>query len=122
MTNTEALNVWPGALPAAELAEDAPRKSDHELARLAAGGNEGAFEELYRLHHRRVYSLCLRMTQNPAEAEDLNDVGVPQRGEQPELARGHLRIGLLPVGIEPTHHDIAARPIGRLDAHGVHTG
>ena len=71
MTNTEALNIWPGALPAAESAEGAPRKSDHELARLAAGGDEGAFEELYRLHHRRVYGLCLRMTQNPVEAEDL---------------------------------------------------
>src|ERR687894_386533 len=71
MTNTEALNIWPGATPAVELAEETPRKSDHELARLAAEGDEAAFEELYRLHHRRVYSLCLRMTQNPVEAEDL---------------------------------------------------
>ena len=31
----------------------------------------GAFEELYNRHNRRVYSLCLRMTQNPTEAEDL---------------------------------------------------
>ncbi len=31
----------------------------------------GAFEELYSRHHRRVYSLCLRMTQNQSEAEDL---------------------------------------------------
>ena len=30
-----------------------------------------SFEELFRLHHRRVYSICLRMTGNPAEAEDL---------------------------------------------------
>ena len=30
-----------------------------------------AFEELYRRHYRRVYSLCLRMTQNVSEAEDL---------------------------------------------------
>jgi RNA polymerase sigma-70 factor (ECF subfamily) len=71
MTNTEALNIWPGATRAAELADDSPRKSDRELARLAAEGDESAFEELYRLHHRRVYSLCLRMTQNPVEAEDL---------------------------------------------------
>ena len=71
MTNTEALNIWPGATPAAGLAEETPRRTDHELARLAAEGDESAFEELYRLHHRRVYSLCLRMTQNPVEAEDL---------------------------------------------------
>ncbi|HKS80058.1 MAG TPA: sigma-70 family RNA polymerase sigma factor [Candidatus Acidoferrales bacterium] len=30
-----------------------------------------AFERLYRLHNRRVYSLCLRMVGNTAEAEDL---------------------------------------------------
>ena len=30
-----------------------------------------AFEELYSRHNRRVYSLCLRMTQNVPEAEDL---------------------------------------------------
>src|ERR1700750_2006215 len=30
-----------------------------------------AFEQLYERHNRRVYSLCLRMTQNASEAEDL---------------------------------------------------
>ena len=30
------------------------------------------FGELYKLHHRRVYAVCLRMTGNPAEAEDLS--------------------------------------------------
>jgi RNA polymerase sigma-70 factor (ECF subfamily) len=30
-----------------------------------------AFEELYRDHHRRVYSICLRMTRNASDAEDL---------------------------------------------------
>src|SRR5258705_1007914 len=29
------------------------------------------FHELYQEHHRRVYSVCLRMTQNVSEAEDL---------------------------------------------------
>jgi RNA polymerase sigma-70 factor (ECF subfamily) len=37
----------------------------------AKGGCAEAFEFLYRLHKRRVYSLCLRMTGNTAEAEDL---------------------------------------------------
>lgn len=31
-----------------------------------------AFEELYKRHNRRVYALCLRMTQNVSEAEDLS--------------------------------------------------
>jgi Sigma-70 region 2 len=34
-------------------------------------GDAESFEVLYGLHKRRVYSLCLRMTGNTAEAEDL---------------------------------------------------
>ena len=30
-----------------------------------------SFEGIFKLHHRRVYALCLRMTRNVAEAEDL---------------------------------------------------
>jgi RNA polymerase sigma-70 factor (ECF subfamily) len=37
----------------------------------AKEGAEAAFEYLYQTHCRRVYSLCLRMIKNPAEAEDL---------------------------------------------------
>lgn len=47
------------------------RSSDHELAQRAASGDMPAFEQIYQKHNRRVYSLCLRMTQNPPEAEDL---------------------------------------------------
>ena len=39
--------------------------------KLAAAGDMAAFEELYRSHHTRVYSLCLYMTRNASEAEDL---------------------------------------------------
>src|SRR5919202_1994688 len=45
--------------------------SDHALARQAAEGDMACFEELYTRHSRRVYSLCLRMTGNVPEAEDL---------------------------------------------------
>jgi RNA polymerase sigma-70 factor (ECF subfamily) len=44
---------------------------ESEAIRLAQAGNAAAFERLYRLHNRRVYSLCLRMVGNTAEAEDL---------------------------------------------------
>jgi RNA polymerase sigma-70 factor (ECF subfamily) len=37
----------------------------------AKQGNAEAFQALYEKHKRRVYSLCLRMTTNTAEAEDL---------------------------------------------------
>jgi RNA polymerase sigma-70 factor (ECF subfamily) len=45
--------------------------SDHALTRRASEGDMQAFEELYRRHNRRVYSICLRMTQSVEEAEDL---------------------------------------------------
>jgi RNA polymerase sigma-70 factor (ECF subfamily) len=34
-------------------------------------GDMEAFEEIYRSHHKRVYSICFRMVRNAAEAEDL---------------------------------------------------
>ncbi|MCW5967846.1 MAG: RNA polymerase sigma factor [Blastocatellales bacterium] len=45
--------------------------SDYELAQAASGGDMDAFEAIYVRHHRRVYSLCLRMVANVTEAEDL---------------------------------------------------
>ena len=45
--------------------------SDYDLAQASSQGDMGAFEQLYERHHRRVYSLCLRMVANPTEAEDL---------------------------------------------------
>lgn len=42
-----------------------------EAVRLAQQGDAAGFEHLYRLNSRRVYALCLRMTRNAADAEDL---------------------------------------------------
>jgi RNA polymerase sigma-70 factor (ECF subfamily) len=50
---------------------ETPRTPDYELTKKAAEGDMKAFEELYQRHNRRVYSLCLRMTGNVVEAEDL---------------------------------------------------
>ncbi len=47
------------------------RAPDFALARRAAAGDLRAFEELFRQHRRLVYGLCLRMTQDVAEAEDV---------------------------------------------------
>src|SRR5690606_29532306 len=44
---------------------------DMTLCRLAADGDIKAFEHLYKRYNRRTYSLCLRMTSSPTEAEDL---------------------------------------------------
>jgi len=45
--------------------------SEPEAIEKAKQGEAEAFEFLYHLHKRRVYSLCLRMTGNTASAEDL---------------------------------------------------
>lgn len=45
--------------------------TDFELARSIAGGDQAAFETLYQRHYRKVYSLCLRMLSNQADAEDV---------------------------------------------------
>ncbi len=42
-----------------------------ELIRRAQQGDSDAFATLFHSHKTRVYSLCLRMTNNAAEAEDL---------------------------------------------------
>ena len=45
--------------------------SEAEAVDRAKQGDAQAFQVLYEKHKRRVYSLCLRMTANTAEAEDL---------------------------------------------------
>jgi RNA polymerase sigma-70 factor (ECF subfamily) len=51
--------------------ENIEKVSDFNLAQAASKGDMFAFEEIYQRHHRRVYSICLRMLQNASEAEDL---------------------------------------------------
>lgn len=46
-------------------------KTDAELAASAAQGSQDAFRELVKRFERPVYSLVLRMVQDPATAEDL---------------------------------------------------
>jgi len=63
---------------AAPLASQTPRREGYPLevdwsqtVRLCMNGDSGAWAELVRTHHRRVYGLCYRFTGNPADAEDL---------------------------------------------------
>jgi RNA polymerase sigma-70 factor, ECF subfamily len=51
--------------------EDTGELPEAEAIRLAQQGDPAAFERIYQLHSRRIYSLCLRMVSNTAEAEDL---------------------------------------------------
>jgi RNA polymerase sigma-70 factor, ECF subfamily len=78
--STEALNfpifqnmaaLGDAALNESGAEERISSKTDFHLTKAAATGDMAAFEELYQRHHRRVYSICLRMLQNASEAEDL---------------------------------------------------
>ena len=109
-----------------------------EVIERAKQGDAGAFETLYGLHKRRVCSLCLRMTGNIAEAEDLTQEAFLQvyrkiagfRGESAfstwlhrlsiNVVLMHLRKrGLLEVSLEetqePRQEDGPRKDIGTRD-------
>ena len=67
----ETYPIWGNIERAGEAAFDVKQATDHALCKRAAEGDMQTFAELFERHNRRVYSLCLRMTQNVSEAEDL---------------------------------------------------
>lgn len=56
-------------IPAAK--EGASTESERSLVQRAQRGDEQAFAALFQSHKKRVYSVCLLMTKDVAEAEDL---------------------------------------------------
>ncbi len=112
--------------------------TDAEILALAQAGDHYAFAHLYSLHKRRIYSLCLRMVGNPAEAEDLTQEAFLQLHRKIATFRGdsafstwlhrlainvvlmHLRKKGLPVisldeAMEPTHDEGPGRSFGAPD-------
>jgi RNA polymerase sigma-70 factor (ECF subfamily) len=61
----------PAKAPNQHLRRNPPIAGEAEAIQKAQAGDGPSFEILYALHKRRVYSLCLRMLGNVAEAEDL---------------------------------------------------
>ena len=59
------------ALRSAPVETVSTNENDFALAQKAANGSIAAFEIIYERYNRRTYSLCLRMTKNQTEAEDL---------------------------------------------------
>jgi RNA polymerase sigma-70 factor (ECF subfamily) len=66
-------SMAPTMTPATKPVEKEARweKPEGNLIQRAQGGDEQAFAELFQLHKKRVYSVCLLMTKDVAEAEDL---------------------------------------------------
>jgi RNA polymerase sigma-70 factor (ECF subfamily) len=65
---TSKLTVHPSAARAAGVPA---RQDDLALVERCRRGDLGAFEELYRAHAGRLYSVALRLAGNAADAEDL---------------------------------------------------
>jgi RNA polymerase sigma-70 factor (ECF subfamily) len=112
--------------------------TEAEAIERAKSGDAESFEGLYGLHKRRVYSLCLRMTGNTAEAEDLTQEAFLQLYRKIATFRGesafstwlhrlavnvvlmHLRKKGLPEisldeALEPQHEDGPKKDIGARD-------
>jgi RNA polymerase sigma-70 factor (ECF subfamily) len=62
--------------------------SDADILARAQAGDHYAFAQLYSVHKRRIYSLCLRMVGNVAEAEDLTQEGFLQLHRKIATFRG----------------------------------
>ena len=112
-----------------------------QIVRRCMDGDSGAWAELVRTHHRRVYGLCYRFTGNPADAEDLTQdvfLKVYSNLASFDLGRGSLQVwittmtrnllvdnfrrtknlrvtGSLDQGWENTEE---LKPVDRLPAHG----
>jgi RNA polymerase sigma-70 factor (ECF subfamily) len=67
----ETYPLWQNIERSGEADFDVKQAADYVLAQRAARGDTQSFAELFERHNRRVYNLCLRMTQNISEAEDL---------------------------------------------------
>ena len=60
---------------------------------LAASGDRRAFEQLYRLHANRVFSLCARMVNDRTRAEELTQDVFVRAWEKLHLFRGESAFG-----------------------------
>jgi len=67
-----ATNLPPiSAIPTQEVREGVRDDSERSLIQRAQRGDEHAFGALFQMHKKRVYSVCLQMTKDVADAEDL---------------------------------------------------
>ena len=70
MISATAINVPP--VNVVSLREHPRDASERSLIQRTQRGDEAAFATLFQLHKKRVYSVCLQMTKDVADAEDLS--------------------------------------------------
>jgi RNA polymerase sigma-70 factor (ECF subfamily) len=66
-----ARSIWRGVFGGGAGTDGRRLDPDLELVEQCVSGNEAAWEELVRVHTRRVYAVCYRFTGKPEEAQDL---------------------------------------------------
>ena len=71
MNQASSSEPWRSETFFGDAASENLKHLDCAWSQAAAVGSKEAMENLYKRHQPRVYSLCLRMTRNPADAEDL---------------------------------------------------
>jgi RNA polymerase sigma-70 factor, ECF subfamily len=124
--------------PANYAPASAPNPQDADILARAQAGDHQAFAQLYASHKRRIYSLCLRMVGNIAEAEDLTQEAFLQlhrkiatfRGDSAfstwlhrlainvvlmQLRKKGLSLISLDEAMEPTPEDGPSRSFGAPD-------
>jgi RNA polymerase sigma-70 factor (ECF subfamily) len=90
-THREILQIWREILRVQLQKHNrtsVPDPNEEKAIRAAQKGDGAAFETLYTLHKKRVYSLCLRMTGSTAEAEDLTQEAFMQLFRKISTFRG----------------------------------
>lgn len=128
----------PAAVSTVAAPSPPPQPADDDVLARAQAGDHHAFAHLYSLHKRRIYSLCLRMVNNVAEAEDLTQEAFLQLHRKIATFRGdsafstwlhrlavnvvlmHLRkkglaLTSLDEAMEPTHDEGPGRSFGAPD-------
>src|SRR5262252_2109241 len=111
-------------------------ESESVLVKRAIDGDGDAFASLFQLHRGRVYAVCLRMTNNPADADDLTQEAFIQAFRKLSTFRGesalstwlhrvavntalmHFRRQSTPkasLETTPAEHDGGHRELGRQD-------
>ena len=90
--------------------------SDAILVRRALGGDAEAFAALFQAHKGRVYAVCLRMTNNAADADDLTQEAFIQAFRKLATFRGEsaLSTWLHRVAVNTALMHFRRRPASRV--------
>ena len=104
----------------------APSDSEAMLVRRALAGEADAFAKLFEAHRGRVYAVCLRMTNNPADADDLTQEAFIQAFRKLATFRGDSALSTwlhrVAVNTALMHFRRQAVPKATIEAPADHEG